>query len=166
MQHSFTTFKYTAMLLLAFDLTTGCNRHPIVYKVTSSHIRACRTTPRDSCEPFILERSSASQSMKVITDNLVTKESSLYQDEKEKAEYGEPATIAYLLDTATSRLYMEGVVAAKSLKPIRSDRATYERGISLDLTIVPDGEYAIAFSWNGSEWDSPCKLIIKTMKLN
>ena len=88
MLHSYTTLKHTILLMLALALSTGCNRQPktIVYKVTSSHIRACRTTPRDSCEPFILERNTASQSMKVITDNLVTMESSLYQDEKQKAE--------------------------------------------------------------------------------
>ncbi len=163
MLHIYATLKYTAVLLMAFALSTGCNRQSIVYKLTSSHILACRNSPRDSCTPFVLTRSSASQSVKVTADNFVTKESSLDQSEKEKNKYVEPSTVAYLLDTTTSRLYMEGVLAAKSLKPIRSDRATYERDVSLDLTAVPDGEYVIVFSWNESEWDSPCKVIVKTL---
>jgi len=161
MLNYFATLKYAAALLLAFALCGGCNRSPIVYKVPSGHIRACRTTPRDSCEPFVLERRSASQTLKVVAENLVSYEDA-YQDEKEKAKYGEPSTVAYLLDTTTSRLYMEGVIAAKAVKPIRSDRTSSKRDISLDLTNIPDGEYVILFSWYTSEWDSPCKVIIKT----
>jgi hypothetical protein len=162
MQHSFARLKYLTALLLAFTLCFGCNRGPIVYKVTSAQIRACLISPRDSCEPFVLERKSASQTIKVVAENLVSYEDA-YQDEKEKAKYGEPSTVAYLLDTATARLYMEDVIAAKALKPIRSDRTSSKRDISLDLTNIPDGEYVIVFSWYTSEWDSPCKVIIKTL---
>ena len=162
MQRSYSNLTYFITMLVTLALFTSCNRGPIVYKVTSAHIRACRATPRDSCEPFVLERRSASQTLKVIAENLVSFEDA-YQDEKEKAKYGEPSTVAYLLDTTTSRLYMEGVIAAKEVKPIRSDRTSSKRDISLDLTNIPDGEYVILFSWYTSEWDSPCKVIIKTL---
>ena len=152
MIHYFASLKYATWLLLALVICSGCNHPPIIYKVSSSHIRACRTTPRDSCKPFVLERLSASQTVKVVAENLVSYEDA-YQDEKEKAEEGEPSTVAYLLDTTTSRLYMDGGIAAKAVKPIRSDRTSSKRDISLDLTNIPDGEYVILFSWYTSEWD-------------
>ena len=162
MLHSYCYLEICGCVVVGFCLVRRVQPGPIVYKVPSGHIRACRTTPRDSCEPFVLERRSASQTLKVVAENLVSYEDA-YQDEKEKAEYGEPSTVAYLLDTTTSRLYMEGVIAAKAVKPIRSDRTSSKRDISLDLTNIPDGEYVIVFSWYTSEWDSPCKVIIKTL---
>ena len=164
MPHAFASLKYAAMLLLAFALYAGCNRRPIVYKLPSSHIYACRNTPRDSCAPFLLERSSSSQIVKVIADNLVNTESlpDCNPNDEVKASDG-ATTIAYLVDTTTSRLYMDRKLVAKSLKPMRSSRAPLNHNISLDLTNIPDGEYVIIFSWCTSEWDSSCKMIIKTL---